>query len=107
MDANNPLDVAKNMLSIRGLDQTIERLDRYISGSIRSEQGKEFWQSVAAHVLAVNADENAVRYVGPTAHGLTHNKWYQTADSLGMASFIVKNDDGDMQAYSSGGFTTI
>ena len=52
MDADNPRDVAANMVAIRGLQGAIERCDRYLSGQIRSENSYEFWLTVRGAVQA-------------------------------------------------------
>jgi hypothetical protein len=48
MDAQNPTQVARNMVATRGITAALERCDRYISGAVRSENPREFWEAVKA-----------------------------------------------------------
>ena len=46
----DPVKVATNMVLTRGKEAAIHRCQRYISGAIRSENPKEFWQAVLAAI---------------------------------------------------------
>jgi hypothetical protein len=55
MDATDPKAVARNMVLVRGREAALARLDRYISGDIRSEEGADFWKSVKAELEGLSA----------------------------------------------------
>ncbi len=58
MSKHIPQTVAENMVALRGINESIQRCARYVSGAIRSENDKEFWQDVLKHIHAIKTVGN-------------------------------------------------
>jgi hypothetical protein len=52
---HDPAKVAETMVLLRGREAASSRCDRYIAGSIRSENPREFWIAVKAAIEQVSA----------------------------------------------------
>jgi hypothetical protein len=52
---HDPAKVAETMVLLRGREAASSRCDRYIAGSIRSENPREFWIAVKAAIEQVPA----------------------------------------------------
>jgi hypothetical protein len=48
----SPIATAERMVAIRGLADAKDRCARYIAGTIRSEQGRDYWLQVMAAISA-------------------------------------------------------
>lgn len=56
---HDPRDIARSMYLTRGADQAIDRCEGYISGRIRSENPKEFWEAVLAEVWSLDSGRSS------------------------------------------------